>query len=174
MDTMDTNTLVVLVGIILGVVDLLIHVFVVGFRLHERVKTLIDKSTQQTAAAFKSELAATKAELAELNKTLATTKAELAEQNKKLDGTKAELAETRKDLDGTKEELQQSIKGLVTSTSERLTQTDARLGEVIALLVPVLRALEKLGPAGEAARQAATDLDQMSADQQGGSGENSR
>lgn len=151
MGTVDTNTLVVLVGVILAAVDLLIHVFVVGFRLRDSVKKLIDDSTTETAAAF------------------AELKEELKEE---LAGTKAELAKLRKDLDGTKEELQQGIDGLV--TSERLAQTDARLGAVIACLGPVLRALGKLGLAGEEALKAATALDQASADQQGGSGEDSR
>ena len=165
MGTVDTNTLVVLVGVILAAVDLLIHVFVVGFRLRDSVKKLIDDSTTETAAAF--------AELKEeLKEELAGTKAELAKLNGELAGTKAELAKLRKDLDGTKEELQQGIDGLV--TSERLAQTDARLGAVIACLGPVLRALGKLGLAGEEALKAATALDQASADQQGGSGEDSR
>ena len=140
----------------------------------------LDGTKQELLKLFSEKLDKTKAELVELNKKLGETEAGLAELTTGLDETKTKIVELNKqttalheNLDLTKKELEKRIEGLV--TSDRLAQTDATLRAVINRLGRVLKALGKrFGKAGKEVVQAGDEFDQMSADQQGGSGEDSR
>lgn len=133
---MDTNTLVVLVGIILGVSNLGLHFFLGGIRLRESMEVFIQR---------------------ELNKQADDRKGEADDLKSKLAASRTALVELKGTLNDIKEELDQRIAGLV--TSERLAQTDEVLDRVIGGLGLVFEALgEDLGQAGHRVRQAGIEF----------------